>query len=90
MGNSAFSDRWIEDGSFLKLKNIRLSYRVPVNITGIEGLTLWISGANLYVWTKYLGPDPEVSMNSSVLYQGIDNALLPSSRSYYLGLKVNF
>ena len=90
MGNSRFSDRWIEDGSFIKLKDVRLFYKVPVKITGIEGLTCWIAASNLYTWTKYLGTDPEVSMNPSVLYQGIDNGLLPSSRSIYLGFKLNF
>ena len=90
MGNSRFSDRWIEDGSFLKLKDIRLSFEIPTKISEIEKLTCWIATSNLYTWTKYLGPDPEVSMNASVLCQGIDNALLPSSRSIYVGIKLNF
>ncbi len=89
MGNSRFSDRWIEDGSYLKIKNVRLSWYVPINNTYIEGLTLWASASNLYTFTRYLGSDPEVSAGSSVLYQGIDNGLLHSGRQFSIGLKLN-
>lgn len=90
MQNARFSDRWIEDGSFLKLKEVRLICNVPVNVSFLSGITLWMSGTNLYTWTKYLGVDPETSISSSTLYQGIDNGLLSYGRSYYLGVKVNF
>lgn len=89
MGNARFSDRWIEDGSYLKLKDVRLTYSLPVQIPFIEGITVWIAGSNLYTWTKYLGSDPETSISSSVLYQGIDIGLLPKGRSFFLGLKLN-
>lgn len=89
MGNSRFSDRWIEDGSFFKIKNIKLSYSLPIENTYIHGITLWGAVSNVVTFTRYLGIDPEVSMNGSVLYQGIDNGLLANGRSVYMGVKIN-
>ena len=91
MGNNRFSDRWIEDGSYLRLKTVRLSYRVPVpgSWTWLQGLTIWAEGQNLLTFTKYLGSDPEFSLGSGVLYQGIDCGTLAHSRSLTAGLKIN-
>ena len=88
-GNNRFSDRWIEDGSYLRLKDVTLSYRVPVNASWLQGLTVWCSATNLLTWTNYLGSDPEFSFSNNVLYQGIDNGMLAQSRSFNLGVKVN-
>lgn len=89
MGNSRFSDRWIEDGSFFKVKNVKLSYSFPVDNPYIHGLTVWAAAGNLLTVTKYLGIDPELSMNAGVLYQGVDNGLLANGRSLYMGVKIN-
>ena len=89
MGNSRFSDRWIEDGSYLKLKNVTLSYRIPIRNTYIQGLTIWGAANNLFTITKYLGSDPEFAHSNSVLGMGIDRGLLPVGRSFALGLKIN-
>ncbi len=89
MGNARFSDRWIEDGSYLKLKSVSLTYKVPINSAVFDQLTVWISANNLLTLTNYLGRDPEFSCSNSVLYQGIDNGLLPSTRSYLIGIKLN-
>ena len=89
MGNSRFSDRWIEDGSFLKLKNITVSYQVPVRNEYIQGLTIWAAANNLFTLTRYLGTDPEVSCGNAVLMQGIDAGYLPAGRSINLGVKIN-
>jgi TonB-linked SusC/RagA family outer membrane protein len=88
-GNSAFSDRWIEDGSYLRLKTVTLSYDIPFDSPFLQGITLWASANNLWTLTKYLGSDPEFSMNNKVLYQGIDAALSPIGKSFYLGVKIN-
>ncbi len=88
MGNSRFSDRWIEDGSYLKLREVRLSYQVPVK-RFIEGVTLWAAATNLYTWTHYLGTDPETSLSTSPLCQGVDTGLLVAGRSLYIGAKIN-
>lgn len=89
MGNGRFSDRWIEDGSYLRLKTVSISYDVPVNWIFLSGFTIWISANNLWTYTKYLGSDPEFSINNSVLYQGIDAGFLSQGRSYFVGLKLN-
>lgn len=89
MGNSRFSDRWIEDGSYLKLKNVMLTYKLPIMNEYIQGITVWASANNLFTLTKYLGPDPEVSCGNAVLMQGIDAGFLPSGRSFHLGVKIN-
>lgn len=89
MGNSRFSDRWIEDGSYFKIKNVKLSYQLPVENTYIHGLNFWIAADNLVTFTKYLGIDPEVSMNSHALYQGIDYGILANGRSFTMGIKIN-
>lgn len=89
MGNSRFSDRWIEDGSYLKLKNVTLSYKLPIQNEYIQGITLWAAANNLFTLTKYLGSDPEVSCGNGVLMQGIDAGYLTSGRSFHLGVKIN-
>lgn len=89
MGNSRFSDRWIENGSYMKLKNITLSYKVPVQNEYIQGITLWAAANNLLTFTKYLGSDPEVTCGNGVLMQGIDAGYLSSGRSFHLGVKIN-
>mgnify|MGYP002854550423 FL=1 len=89
MGNSRFSDRWIEDGSYLKLKNVTLSYRIPIQNEYIQGITVWAAANNLFTLTKYLGVDPEVSCGNSVLKQGIDAGYLTAGRSFHLGVKIN-
>jgi TonB-linked SusC/RagA family outer membrane protein len=90
MGNARFSDRWIEDGSFLRLKNVTLSYDFNLRkINFIENINLWVAVNNVFILTNYLGSDPEFAAGNSVLYQGIDNGLLPQTRSFFVGLKLN-
>ena len=89
LGNARFSNRWIEDGSYLRLKNVTLSYELPVKSDYIQGVNIWASANNLLTFTKYLGHDPEFSARNSVYYQGIDAGLLPQTRSYFVGLRLN-
>ncbi len=89
MGNSRFSDRWIEDGSYIRLRSLTLSYVLPVRSTYLQGITFWGSAENLFTITKYLGTDPNCSLGNSVLSQGIDRGLLGSGRSFSLGIKIN-
>jgi len=89
MGNSRFSDRWIEDGSYLRLKTVTLSYTVPLNNTYIQGFSVWGSANNLLTFTRYLGSDPEFSLGNNVLCQGIDRGLLAQGRNFTLGVKIN-
>ena len=89
MGNSRFSDRWIEDGSYLRLKAVTLSYDLPLRSEFIQGLQVWLQGNNLLTFSKYLGSDPESSMTNSVIGQGIDLGRLALSRSIVAGVKIN-
>ena len=89
MGNSRFSDRWIEDGSYLRLKNVTLSYHLPIRSTYLQGLTFWGAAYNLVTFTKYLGTDPETCLSNSVYSRGIDRGLLSQGRSFAVGMKIN-
>lgn len=89
MGNSRMSDRWIEDGSYFKFKNITVNYQIPLQSQYIQGISVWASANNLFTITKYLGSDPELSCGSGVLYQGIDAGYLSMGRSFHLGVKIN-
>ncbi len=89
MQNARFSDRWIEDGSYLRLKNVTLSYKLPVRNAYIQGLTVWGSANNLWTLTNYLGSDPEFSASNSIYSLGIDRGLLPQSTNFSLGVKIN-
>lgn len=91
MGNNRFSDRWIEDGSYLRLKTLNFSYKVPVpgSWTWLQGLTIWAQANNLLTFTKYLGSDPEFSIGNGVLYQGIDCGNIAQGRSFQCGVKIN-
>ncbi len=87
--NERMSDRWIEDGSYLKLKNVRLTYKLPYHNTWLQGVKVWGEANNLFTLTKYLGTDPEMSCRNSALYQGVDTGMIPNGRSFNIGLSLN-
>ncbi len=89
MGNGRFSDRWIEDGSYLRLKTLNLTYKVPVSLSWLQGLSVWAEANNLFTITKYLGSDPESSVSNSVLNQGIDAGNVALSPTFTFGVKFN-
>ena len=88
--NNRFSDRWIEDGSFLKLKSVTLSYDFNLKTDILTGLTVYGTCENVFCATKYSGYDPEVCCASSnnPLYQGVDAFTTPMVRTFFIGLKV--
>jgi TonB-linked SusC/RagA family outer membrane protein len=88
MGNARFSDRWIEDGSYLRLKNVTLSYDLNLKWKLIQNCVLFVTGENLLTFTGYKGLDPEFSLGQNPLYNGIDACFLPHSRTVSLGLKL--
>lgn len=88
-GNARFSNRWMEDGSYLKLKTLALSYQLPLQLTFIQEINVWLSAENLFTVSQYLGPDPELSASNRVLYQGVDAGLLPLSKTFNLGFRFN-
>ena len=89
MNNSRFSDRWIEDGSYLRLKTVTLSYDLPLKSEFIQGIQFWVQANNVFTLTKYLGSDPEFASTNAVLGQGIDMGQLAQGRSFVAGVKIN-
>lgn len=94
--NDRISDRYVEDGSFLRIKNITLGYTFPkalLNKTKIENLRVYVNIQNLYTFTKYTGYDPEVgasTQDSTGLTYGLDNGRYPSPAMYSFGLNITF
>ncbi|HWW40411.1 TonB-dependent receptor [Pedobacter sp.] len=86
------SDRWLENGSFFRMKYISLSYKVPESVVkkiGFQNARVTLSGQNLITFTKYTGLDPEFS-NGSVFEKGYDFGAFPNVRMYSLGLQFGF
>lgn len=94
--NDRISDRYVEDGSFLRIKNITLGYTFPkalLNKAKIENLRVYVNIQNLYTFTKYTGYDPEVgasTQDSIGLTYGLDNGRYPSPAMYSFGLNITF
>ena len=92
MGNNRFSDRWIEDGSYLRMKSVMLSYQIPIPESWqswLQGISVWAEGRNLFTLTKYTGSDPEFSASNNQLYQGIDCGNIAQGRMFSMGVKIN-
>ena len=87
LGNSRFSDRWIEDGSYLRLENVSLTYRIPLKKLK-QTFDVFVAGQNLVTFTKYLGLDPEFSLGDSPLLRGIDVGMTPQPKAVYAGIKI--
>jgi hypothetical protein len=88
VGNSDFSSRWIEDGSYFRLKEVRLAYQVNKSFLFMKNLEAYMTVGNVLTLTNYTGYDPELSYSSSALYQGVDYGAIPQSRSFVLGLNI--
>src|SRR5690606_23456914 len=83
----------MEDASFLRLKEVVLGYTIPSSyLKGlfIRSASAYISGTNLLTWSKYSGYDPEVSSSTNPFVQGVDNGSFPKSRSFNLGVTIQF
>ncbi|RYY28887.1 MAG: SusC/RagA family TonB-linked outer membrane protein [Sphingobacteriaceae bacterium] len=88
MGNSRFSDRWIEDGSYFRLRTVSITYDVPVKTKFLRSVRVYLTSNNLFTLTKYLGYDPEFSATENLLTRGIDIGLEPIYRSAQLGVRI--
>jgi TonB-linked SusC/RagA family outer membrane protein len=87
--NSRFSDRWIEDGSYFRLRTASVTYNFPIKgKSAFKSLKIYATGNNLFTLTKYLGYDPEFSATEGVLTQGIDTGLEPMFKSVQLGVRL--
>ena len=87
------SDRFVEDTSFLRLKQLTLNYAFPKSICnkmGITSLTCFVTGYNLFTWSSYTGQDPEVNLPSRPTDLAIDGVTTPVSRRYTFGFNLSF
>lgn len=91
IGNNDFSDRWIEDASYLKLRDITFSFNFDKSVLDFfQSGTLYITGQNLFTFTKYLGLNPEFSYSYSDALQGVDYAKVAQPKTIKLGVNLKF
>ncbi|MFZ6012675.1 MAG: SusC/RagA family protein, partial [Bacteroidota bacterium] len=92
--NARVSDRYIEDGSYVRVRTISLAYNFPTSVTSkikISNLRVYAKVQNAFTFTKYSGYDPEVGQDTwDPLIYGLDNGRYPSPKVYTLGLSANF
>ncbi|HEU4749085.1 MAG TPA: SusC/RagA family TonB-linked outer membrane protein [Gemmatimonadaceae bacterium] len=93
-GRSLIYEEYIEDGSYVKLREIALTFRLPTGLVrrfGAEGASLRVAGRNLKTWTDYTGLDPETNtFSASTVSRGVDFATTPIPRQFVLGLSFNY
>ncbi len=91
--NNRVSDAYVEDGSYIRLQNISLSYTLPrkwVKKVKLQNVKVYMNLQNVHTWTKYSGLDPEVgSMQGNALLNGVDYSRYPSPRVYTFGLNIS-
>ncbi len=90
--NYEFSTRFVEDGSYLRLRNVQLGYTLPEELCRrlhLNSLRVYVSGTNLVTWTKFTGYTPEIS-SENVLAVGIDHGSYPIAKTLIAGLNVTF
>lgn len=91
-GNLLESDRFLESGDFVRLRQLQIGYSIPlalINKLQVDQLRIYLSGENLVTFTKYTGIDPEFS-RASVLNTGVDKLIYPFTRSFTVGLQLTF
>jgi len=84
---SRSSDFFLQDGGFLRIKTLQLGYTLPGDVLekiGAQSVRLYVSGSNMFTWTKYQGFDPEIGGS------GVDRGIYPQARTVLFGLNVNF
>lgn len=89
----AYNSRVVEDGSYLRLKTVQLGYTLPRTLLKrikMSTLRLYVTAQNIFTWTKYSGPDPEVSTLNSVLTPGFDYMAYPMPKTIVFGLNASF
>ncbi len=94
VGNAVFSDWSVEDGSFLRLTSATIGYTLPEKITKkilIQRLRVYVTGTNLFCWSKYSGYDPEVdTRRATPLTPGVDYSAYPKSIGFVVGANITF
>lgn len=93
VNNDKNSDRWLEDGSFIRLRTLTLGYNLPAKTLStlkLKGVRLYLQGDNLLLLTRYSGWDPEVSSNMDPQYFGMDLFSVPQPTSMSIGANISF
>lgn len=93
INNTRNSDRWLEDGSFIRLRTLTLSYNVPSEILSsihLKNLRVFCQGDNLFLLTKYSGWDPQVSNNLDPRFFNVDKMSVPQPRTISIGANISF
>jgi hypothetical protein len=96
--NATPSSRFLEDGSYVRLKNLQFGYTIPakaLKVIGLQKTRLYVSGTNLFTFTKYSGLDPEMTVSDNSKNQGdraagIDWGTYPSAMTVMFGIDINF
>jgi len=89
-GNNFFSDRWIEDASYLKLRNLQLAWAFDKSLARICSGSIWVSAENFVTLTNYLGGDPEFSYSYASALRGFDYAKVYNPVTFKVGVNLNF
>ncbi|MFO7824636.1 MAG: TonB-dependent receptor [Cyclobacterium sp.] len=90
--NNVFSDFFVEDGSFMRLRNVQLGYTLPLPVSqklGTQYFRFYLAANNLLTLTKYQGFDPDVG-SGNPLFAGVDNGIYPQARTFMAGLNIKF
>lgn len=87
-GNNVFSDRWIENGSFAKLRALTVSYKYPSATKVFDNLTIYLTATNLFTLSSYSGLDPESILHSSPMFMSNDYGKMPQPKTVVLGIKL--
>ena len=88
-GNAVFSDRWVEDGSYLRLKQLSISYHVARISKIYRDMIIYLKANNLLTITKYSGYDPEFFYFNDPFFMGIDYGKIPHCPSFMIGVKLD-
>jgi len=90
--NNVFSDFFVEDGSFMRLRNVQLGYTLPLPVSqklGTQYFRFYLAANNLLTLTKYQGFDPDVG-SGNPLFAGVDSGIYPQARTFMAGLNIKF
>ncbi len=87
-GNNVFSDRWLEDGSYLRMSSFTVSYKYPSSTKVFDNLTVYLTANNVFTLTSYSGLDPEFMLYNNPLYLSNDYGKMPQPKSVVIGIKL--
>ncbi len=88
-GNTVFSDRWIEDASYVRLGQLTLSYDIPPIQGFVKGIGIYLTATNLFTLTNYSGYDPDFIYMNSPFYMGVDYGKMPQTKTFIIGLNLD-